>query len=132
MVYRAGSSGLLLLDLGLDNTHDVAFLHDQQVFAVDLDLSARPLPEQDAVPGLDVERLDLTGFITGAGPDGDDFAFLRLFLGGIGDDDAALGLGFGLNAANNDAVVKGAEVGACHCLIPRSNDIRGPEWPTWI
>ena len=51
------------------------FLHDQQVFAVDLDLGARPFAEQDLVAGLDVERGDLAVFGAGAGADGDDFAF---------------------------------------------------------
>ena len=60
--------------------------------------------------------------VTNAGADGDDFAFLRLFLGGVRNDDAALGLGFSLDTADDDAVVQGAEIGACHCLIPRSND----------
>ncbi len=83
---------LFLLCLGFDDAHDIAFLHDQQVFAVDLDLGAGPFAEQDAVAGLDVERLDLAGIVARAGTYGDDFAFLRLFLGGVGNDDAALGL----------------------------------------
>jgi hypothetical protein len=47
----------LLLGRGgaLDDAHDVAFLHDQQLLAVDLDLGAGPLAEQHAVAGLDVE-----------------------------------------------------------------------------
>src|SRR3546814_14528283 len=56
---------------GLDDAEDVAFLHDQQVFTVHLDLGARPLAEQDLVAGLDRKsvvsgkrvsvRLDLGG-----------------------------------------------------------------------
>ena len=45
----------------------------------------------------------------GAGADGDDFAFLRLFLGGVGDDDAALGLLFALDATNDHPVVQRTE-----------------------
>lgn len=75
-----------------DDAHDVGFLHDQKVFAVELDFGARPLAEQNAIANLDVESDDLAGFVTCAGTDGDDFAFLRLFLGGVGNDDAALGL----------------------------------------
>src|SRR5436305_851064 len=56
-----------------DDPEDVAFLHDEQVFAVDLDLGARPLAEQDAVAGLDVERGDLALLVLGARADGDDF-----------------------------------------------------------
>ena len=68
------------------------FLHDQQLLAIELDLGARPLAEQHAVAGLDVERHELAGLVARAGADGDDLAFLRLFLGGVGDDDAAGGL----------------------------------------
>src|SRR5690606_38739541 len=59
--------------------------------------------------GLDVERTDLALVADRAGADGDDFAFLRLFLGGVGDDDAAGGLLFRGDAANQNAVVQGTE-----------------------
>jgi hypothetical protein len=51
-----------------DDAQDVAFFHDEQVLAVDLDLGAGPLSEEDAVAGLDVERGELTGFIATPGP----------------------------------------------------------------
>ncbi len=95
--------------LALDDAHDVGLLHDQEVLAVDLDLGARPLAEQDAVADLDVERDELAGLVAGAGADGDDLAFLRLLLGGVGNDDAAGGLLFGLDAADDHAVVQGTE-----------------------
>src|SRR3546814_6004985 len=72
-----------------DDAEDVRFLHNQQLFAVDLDFGARPFAEQDAVAGLDVERGDLAVVGAGARTDRDDFAFLRLFLGSVGADDAA-------------------------------------------
>ena len=90
------SGGLAGRDLAFDDAHDVGFLHDQKVFAVDLDLGARPLAEQDAVADLDVERDELARFVAAAGADGDDLAFLRLLLGGVGNDDAAGGLLLGL------------------------------------
>ena len=62
-----------------DDAQDVAFLHDQQLFAVDRDFGARPFAEQDAVAGLDRGR--------SARPES-----LRAFAGG---DDFALG-GFSL------------------------------------
>src|SRR3546814_20280850 len=37
-----------------DDAEDVRFLHDQQLFTIDLDLGARPFAAQDAVAGLDV------------------------------------------------------------------------------
>src|SRR6476646_8033806 len=92
-----------------NNAQNIAFLHDDQVFTVDLDLGARPFAEQDLVAGLDVERRDLAVVRTGARADRDHFAFLRLFLGGIGDDDPARGLLVGLDSANEDAVMKRPE-----------------------
>src|SRR5438270_3673492 len=83
---------------------DVAFLHDDEVFTVDLHLGARPFAEQDLVAGLDVERRDLALVGLGAAADGDDFALLRLFLRGIGNDDPAGGLFIGLDAADEDTV----------------------------
>ena len=52
-----------------------------------LDLAARPLAEQHTVADLDVEGIDLAGFVAGTRADGDDLALLGLLLGGIGDDD---------------------------------------------
>src|SRR5688572_8563409 len=85
----------------LDDAHDVGLLHDEEFLAVELHLGARPFAEQDAVAGLHVERLDLAGLVAGAGADGDDLALLRLFLGGIRNDDAALSPVLGLNAADD-------------------------------
>src|SRR3954463_10262558 len=95
-----------------DHAHDVGFLHDQKVLAVDAHLGARPLAEQDPVAGLHVEGNDLAGFIASAGADGDDLALLRLLFRGIRDDDAALGLFLSLDAADDDPVMPGTEVHA--------------------
>src|SRR3546814_20043095 len=54
-------------DESADDPQDVGFLHDEQVFAIDADLGARPLAEQDAVAGLDVERRHLAVFRLDAG-----------------------------------------------------------------
>src|SRR5687767_7435919 len=92
-----------------DDSQNVGFLHDDEVFAIDLDLGARPFAEQDLVAGLDVERSDLAVVGASARSDGDDFALLRLFLRGVGNDDPARGLCFGLDAADEDSVVKRPE-----------------------
>src|SRR3989441_3768179 len=76
----------------LDHAEDVLLAHDQMLFAVDLDLGAGVLAEQHGVAGLDVERDHLPVLADLSLPDGDDLPLLRLLLGGIGDDDAALGL----------------------------------------
>src|SRR6266496_4922866 len=93
-----------------DHAHDVGFFHDQQLFAVELDFGARPLAEQHLVAGLDVGPDQLPGLVAAARADGDDLALLRLLLGGIGDDDAAGRFPFGLDAADNDAVVQGTKL----------------------
>src|SRR6266404_5305039 len=108
------ASRRLLLDDGdtwaFDDAHDVRLLHDEEILAVELDLRAGPLAEQDAVARLDVERHERALLIAGARADGDDLAFHRLFLGGVGNDDAALGLAFFLDSLDHDAVVKRTEL----------------------
>src|SRR5215210_6088132 len=83
------SGGLFDRGLAFEDAHDVGLLHDQELLAIELHLGARPLAEQDAVAGLHVERAQLALVVERAGADGDDFALLRLLLGGVGDDDAA-------------------------------------------
>ena len=41
----------------------------------------------------------------------------RLFLGGVGNDDAALGLLFGVDAADDHAVVQGTKLGLGHGFL---------------
>src|SRR5215203_2030614 len=107
---EGGSGGLALeRDHAFDDAHHIRFLHDDEVLAVDLDLCAGPLPEQDAIASLHVERHELTALISSTRPGGDDLSFLRLLLRGIWNDDATLGLLFGIDAADHDAVVQGAK-----------------------
>src|SRR3984957_17179122 len=89
-----------------NHAHDVGLLHDQEILAVDLDFGARPLAEQDPLAGLELDGGDLAALIAAAGSDRDDFALLRLFLDGVGNDDAALRLILALDAADDDAVVQ--------------------------
>src|SRR3954470_4304909 len=100
-----------------DDAEDVAFLHDEQVLAVEADLGARPFAEQDLVAGLDVERSHgaVLGLAARAG--GDHLALLRLFLRGIRDDDPAGRLFFGLDTADQNPVVKRTEVHASPLLL---------------
>src|SRR3954447_920582 len=103
--------GLLLGDgAAFDDAHHVALLHDQEILAIDLDLGARPLAEQDDVADLQIERDELAGFIAATGADGDDLALARLLFGGVRNDDAAGGLFFGIDALDDNAVVKRAEL----------------------
>src|SRR6185312_11137560 len=93
-----------------DDAHDVRLLHDEEILAVELDLRAGPFAEQDAVARLDVERHHRALLVAGSRADRDDLAFHRLFLGGVGNDDAALGLAFFLDTLDHDAVVKRTEL----------------------
>src|SRR5208337_2562060 len=108
---RAASGRLFLLVGGctLDYAHDVGLFHDQKVLAIDLDLGAGPFAEQHPVARLDVKRNELAAFVTGSRPHRDHLAFLRLFLGGVGNDDAALCLVLSFDAADDDAVVQWTE-----------------------
>ena len=67
------------------------------------------LPNSMRIAGLDVERHQLAAFVARAGADGDHFAFLRLFLRGVGNDDPALGFDIAFGAPDDDAVVKWPE-----------------------
>src|SRR5690606_13836908 len=95
-----------------ENPENVGLPQDQEVLAVEAHFRARPLSDQDLVAGLHVERTDLAVLVPGAGADGDDLGLHWLLLGGIGDDDAARRSLFGLNAADEDAVVQRSEVHA--------------------
>src|SRR5271170_5451886 len=92
-----------------DDAHDVGFLHDQELVAVELDLGAGPFAEQHAVAGFDVDRDELAVVVTAAGTYRHDLALLRLFLHGIGNDDAALGLRLGIDTLDDHAVVQRPE-----------------------
>src|SRR6266436_5958092 len=100
-------SGGLLLGLGfLENPHDVAFLHDEVLDAIDLDLGARPFAEQDAVADLHIQRNQFARLVAATRPYGDDFPLGRFLFGGVRDDDAAGALLLGIDALDDDAVVK--------------------------
>ena len=73
---------------------------------VDLDLGARPFAEQHAITFSEIDRNELAGLVAGARADGDDLALRRFLLGGVRNDDAAGRLFLGLDASDDDAVVK--------------------------
>ena len=67
------------------------------------------LPNSTKSPAFTSGAMRLPFSSTGAGTDGDDFAFLRLFLRGVGDNDSTWGfLVFG-EAANDHAVAQWAK-----------------------
>src|ERR1700704_2460241 len=107
--------GLLLLDGddAFEHAENVALLHDQELLAVELDLGARPFAEQHPVAGLHVERLNVPFLIGCARAYGDDFALLRLLLGGIGNDDPAPGPVVLLNATHDNAIMQWTKLHLC-------------------
>ncbi len=66
--------------LFLDDAEDFFFAHDQELFAVQLDFSARVFAEEDGVALLHVEREDLALVVRLALADSNDFALLRLLF----------------------------------------------------
>src|SRR5882757_4566688 len=66
------SRGLLLGDALFDDAHDVALLHDQEIFAIDLDLGAGPFAEQHAVTDPQVDRDQLSGLVAAARSDSEN------------------------------------------------------------
>src|SRR6202162_6008824 len=102
-------SGFLRRDGPIDHAHDVGFLHDHEVFAIELDFGARPLAEEHAVAALDVEWVQLAILVAHAWANSDDFAFHRLFLRRVRDEDATSGFRLRLDTANQDAVLQWAQ-----------------------
>ena len=69
---------------------------------------------QDGVADLDVERgVGALVVAPAAGADGEDFALLRLLLGGVGDDQTGCGGLLGLVGLDDDAVIEGLEIHGC-------------------
>src|SRR5215472_17819752 len=90
----------------INDSQDVVLAQDQQVFALMLELAARVLAEQDPVPGLDLDwdELALVGILALA--DRDDLALLRLLLGGVGNDNPALGPLLFLDALDENSIAQ--------------------------
>jgi hypothetical protein len=89
-----------------DHRQDFVLAHDEVLGAVDLDLLARVLPEQNRVAALHVGELAAAVFLDLAQSDGEDLAALRLFFRAVGDDDAADRLFAVIQSLNDEAVVQ--------------------------
>jgi hypothetical protein len=85
---------------------DIMGIIDEPVSKNNLDLSARPFAEQHAITSFDIDRNELAGLIAATRAHSYDLALGRLFLSGIRDDDATGGFLLGIDALDNDAVVK--------------------------
>src|SRR3954467_12505641 len=80
------SGGLGLGGALVEHAHDVAFLHDQQLVAVELDLPSSPLAKQHPVAGLHAHRRQPALLAAGTRANRQDLALHRLLLGGVRDD----------------------------------------------
>src|SRR6185503_9419677 len=97
--------------LVLDDGEDVLLADDQQLIAVDLELGPGVLGVEDLVALLDVDRLALAVVEDPARTDREDRALLGLLLGGVRQDDAALGHLFARGRLDHDAVAQRAKLG---------------------
>jgi hypothetical protein len=97
---------------------DVVLANDQVLVSLDVDLGAGVLAEQHPVALLDVERMNFAFVVDLALADGDHLALLGLLLGGIRDDDPALGLLFFIDPLDEDAILQ-------------RTDFHGPAPPTF-
>src|SRR5229473_2518023 len=108
----AFDGGQRFLGVAFDDGQHVILFHDEVLLAIQLDLLARILAEQDPVARFDVEGdpLAVVFHLPVAGRD--DPALLRLFLGGVRDDDAADFLFAFIEAVDDDAVVQRSDLHA--------------------
>src|SRR5712675_1303986 len=93
-----------------DDSEQVLFLQDHVLDAVELHFRARPLAVDHLVADLHAERFQAAVFQPLALADGHDLALHGLLLGGVGNDDAGLGLGLGSQRLQQEPVVQGLEL----------------------
>src|SRR3954462_11441780 len=107
-----------------NDAEDVVLAHDQVGLTVHLDLGAAVFGDKDLVALLHGE-LDLLAVIVHfAGAERYDAALLRLFLGGIGDDDPALFGFFLFDRLHKHAISEGSYIN-CHVLVTPSSALVG-------
>src|SRR5271167_2618571 len=92
--------------LFLDDAEAFFLAHDQILFSIELDLSARVLAKQNGVASLHVEREHLALVVRLALANRDHLALLRLLFCGIRDDDAATNAFALFNAPDQNPVMQ--------------------------
>src|SRR6476646_3514522 len=91
LLERVGVGSREREDSVLDDREDVLLADDEELLAVDLELCPGVLGVQDLVALLDVHGLALAVVAHAARSGGDDQPLLGFLLGGVRQDDAALG-----------------------------------------
>src|SRR5262245_13206513 len=110
--------------LGFDHAEDVLFAEDQVLLAVDLDLAACVLSEEHAVSRLHVERHQLP-IVPAPRADRHHLAFLRLLLGGVGNNDpTGAALLFCLDSPDDDSILQRSNLHR-HRTLPPPGPSRG-------
>src|SRR6266567_2544074 len=101
-----------------DDAEDVVLAHDQVRLVVDLDFGAAVFRNENFVSFLDGEIDFLSVVVDFTGAKSDDFAFLRFFLCGIGDDDPALFYFLLFNRLHQHPISERFYINCCHrcCL----------------
>jgi hypothetical protein len=97
----------------LDYCEHIFLAHKENLIAIELELIAGVAGEKDGVTLLELEGLAFAVLENLAIANGEDAAHLGLFLGGIGEDDATLGLLASFLALNHDAVAERLQI---HCV----------------
>src|ERR1700687_3022960 len=98
-----------------DDRENIGLAEDQGSLGVDRDFSSTVLSVENLVSDLEL-HWNANVLLVTPGADGHDLALLRLFLGGIGDEQrAALLLGL-LERLDHDAVCEGGDFGARLCF----------------
>ena len=106
-----GRTAYSLLPSSFNNPENVILGHDQEILVVDLDFRACVGREEHAVAFLDGEGHVLAGLLVQESvAERDDLAFLGLVLGGLGQEDAGIGLVLGLGALHENLVSKRLDV----------------------
>src|SRR6476659_8343243 len=100
----------------LEDAEDFVLSHDEIFLTVNLDLRAAVLAESNPVAWLNVQRLTRPVVLVFAFTCCDYFSFLRLFLGGIRNDDFTTDLLTLFDSTYDHAVMKRRNF-RCHTLV---------------
>src|SRR5450432_2929125 len=105
-----------------NHREDVVLAQDQVLGAVDLDVAARVLREEDLVACLDLELAQRAVLLNLAGAHGDDERLERLLLRRVGAVETARGLLLLFEALHQNAVVKWLDLHLSFSLCVRSSN----------
>src|ERR1700687_5573467 len=98
-----------------DDRENIGLAEDQVSLGVDRDFSSTVLSVENLVTDLELHR-NADVLLEAARANGDDLALLRLFLGGIGDEQRAALLLRLLERSDHHAVCEGCDFGARLCF----------------